>query len=99
MRHCFAVGSAFGGWPKGGSISSLRLLVYVLAALLATATYAWQSGPAADPARASATAIDKVLADAVARGDIPGVVAMATDRRGIMYQGAFGVAEVGSGRP
>ena len=79
--------------------SSLRLLVYVLAALLTTATYARQSGPAADIARASAPAIDKVLADAVARGDIPGVVAMATDRRGTVYQGAFGVAEVGSGRP
>jgi CubicO group peptidase (beta-lactamase class C family) len=45
------------------------------------------------------TAIDKVLADAVARGDVPGVVAMVTDRRGIVYQGAFGVADVSSGRP
>jgi methyl acetate hydrolase len=44
-------------------------------------------------------AIDKVLADAVARGDIPGVVAMATDRRGIVYEGAFGVADAASGRP
>ena len=45
------------------------------------------------------TAIDKVLADAVARGDMPGVVAMVTDRRGIVYQGAFGVADAGSGSP
>jgi len=44
-------------------------------------------------------AIDKVLADAVARGDIPGVVAMVTDRRGIVYEGAFGVADAASGRP
>jgi methyl acetate hydrolase len=52
------------------------------------------------PARPSspAAAIDKVLADAVARGDMPGVVAMVTDRRGIVYQGAFGVADAGSGR-
>ena len=54
-------------------------------------------------ARAAASnataAIDKVLADAVARGDIPGVVAMVTDRRGIVYQGAFGVADAASGRP
>ena len=53
-------------------------------------------------ARAAAShvtaAIDKVLADAVARGDIPGVVAMVTDRRGIVYQGAFGVADAASGQ-
>ena len=45
------------------------------------------------------TAIDKVLADAVARGDVPGVVAMVTDRHGIVYQGAFGMADVASGKP
>jgi CubicO group peptidase (beta-lactamase class C family) len=67
--------------------------------ILATAVYARQSGPAAVPARAASGAIDKVLADAVARGDIPGVVAMATDRRGVVYQGAFGVADAGSRRP
>ena len=58
---------------------------------------------AQQPARASPSnataAIDKVLADAVARGDIPGVVAMVIDRRGIVYQGAFGVADAASGRP
>lgn len=51
------------------------------------------------PARTSASAIDTVLADAVARGDVPGVVAMVTDRRGIVYQGAFGVADAASKRP
>ena len=51
------------------------------------------------PPSTATTAIDKVLADAVARGDIPGVVAMVTDRRGTVYQGAFGVADAGSGRP
>ena len=56
-----------------------------------------QQAPAG-PSGAKA-AIDKVLADAVARGDVPGVVAMVTDRRGILYQGAFGVADAGSGRP
>ena len=56
-----------------------------------------QQAPAG-PSGAKA-AIDKVLADAVARGDVPGVVAMVTDRRGISYQGAFGVADAGSGRP
>ena len=47
----------------------------------------------------SSAAVDKVLADAVARGDIPGVVAMVTDRRGIVYQGAFGMADADGRRP
>jgi methyl acetate hydrolase len=59
-------------------------------------THAQQPAPAR-PLGATAP-IDKVLADAVARGDIPGVVAMVTDRRGIVYQGAFGVADAASGR-
>ncbi len=73
----------------------VRFVAAALAVILATTTYAWQS----ELARPSAAAIDKVLAGAVARGDIPGVVAMATDRRGILYQGAFGVSDVGSARP
>ena len=44
-------------------------------------------------------AIDRVLADAVARGDIPGVIAMATDGTDVTYQGAFGVRELGGDRP
>ena len=47
----------------------------------------------------AAGAIDKVLSGAVARGDIPGVVAMVTDRRGVVYQGAFGVADAATRRP
>ena len=57
-----------------------------------------QQSAFASPSNTTA-AIDKVLADAVARGDIPGVVAMVTDRRGIVYQGAFGVADTGTLRP
>ena len=57
-----------------------------------------QQSAFASPSNTTA-AIDKVLADAVARGDIPGVVAMVTDRRGILYQGAFGVADAASRRP
>lgn len=45
-----------------------------------------------------ATSIDKVLAEAVMRGDIPGMVAMATDRRGIIYEGAFGLADAANAR-
>src|SRR3954470_5756805 len=34
--------------------------------------------------------LDTLLADAVSSGIVPGVVAMAADRDGIVYQGAFG---------
>lgn len=35
-------------------------------------------------------AIDRILGAAVERGDVPGVVAMATDGKGVIYEGAFG---------
>ena len=72
-----------------------RIAIVALAAIFAATANAQQSAPAP----AAASAIDKVLADAVARGDVPGVVAMVTDRRGLVYQGAFGVADARSGRP
>src|SRR2546429_1787469 len=56
----------------------------------------------ADTARAQnsqgGTAIDAALRGAVERKDVPGVVALVTDRRRVLYQGAFGVADVSSGR-
>jgi methyl acetate hydrolase len=42
--------------------------------------------------------IDAALAGVVERKDVPGVVALITDRRRVLYQGAFGVADVSSGR-
>ena len=44
-------------------------------------------------------AIDASLRSAVERKDVPGVVALITDRKGVIYQGAFGVADVSTGRP
>jgi CubicO group peptidase (beta-lactamase class C family) len=38
------------------------------------------------------------LRGAVERKDVPGVVALVTDRRRVLYQGAFGVADVSTGR-
>ena len=46
-----------------------------------------------------AQSIDGVLRAAVERKDIAGVVAMAADRKRILYQGAFGMADLGEGRP
>jgi methyl acetate hydrolase len=39
---------------------------------------------------ASTTDIDRVLAAAIERGDVPGVVAMAANGAGVIYEGAFG---------
>jgi CubicO group peptidase (beta-lactamase class C family) len=36
---------------------------------------------------------------AIERKDVPGVVALVTDRERVLYQGAFGVADVATGRP
>ena len=44
-------------------------------------------------------AIDAVLRAAVERQDVPGVVALVTNRDRVLYQGAFGVADVATGRP
>jgi methyl acetate hydrolase len=43
-------------------------------------------------------AIDASLREAVERKDVPGVVALVTDRQRVLYQGAFGVADVSTGR-
>jgi methyl acetate hydrolase len=44
-------------------------------------------------------ALDAGLRGAVERKDVPGVVALVTDRERVLYQGAFGVADVATGRP
>ena len=44
-------------------------------------------------------ALDASLRGAVERKDVPGVVALITDRQRVLYQGAFGVADVSTGRP
>lgn len=43
-------------------------------------------------------ALDASLRDAVRRKVVPGVVALVTDRERVLYQSAFGVADVASGR-
>jgi methyl acetate hydrolase len=46
-----------------------------------------------------ANPIDDVLRGAVERKDVAGVVAIAADRKGVVYQGAFGIADIGEARP
>ena len=43
--------------------------------------------------------LDASLRAAVERKDVPGVVALVVDRDRVLYQGAFGVADVATGRP
>ena len=43
--------------------------------------------------------IDNSLRAAVERKDVPGVVALVTNRERVLYQGAFGVADVATNRP
>ena len=98
----FSAGVAAGSKNPQAARAFIQFLASTEAARAVEATgleamvpaYAQQS-----TALTSTSAIDKVLADAVARGDVPGVVAMVTDRRGIVYQGAFGVADAASKRP
>jgi len=44
-------------------------------------------------------ALDSSLRAAVERKDVPGVVALVTDRERVLYQSTFGVADVATGRP
>ena len=60
-----------------------------MAALIGTV--AAQTSPAS-------TALDASLKGAVERKDVPGVVALVTDKKGVIYEGAFGVADVSTGR-
>ena len=43
--------------------------------------------------------VDQVLRTAIERGDVPGVVAMASDRDGVIYEGAFGRRGLPDGAP
>jgi methyl acetate hydrolase len=59
-------------------------------------------GAAAWPLAAHAqqpNSIDDAMRRAVERKDAAGVVVMAADRKGVIYQGAFGLADIDSGRP
>jgi CubicO group peptidase (beta-lactamase class C family) len=58
-------------------------------------------GPAAqsDKRTALAANLDRKLSEAVARGDVPGIVVLASTRDRVLYEGAFGKADVAGNRP
>lgn len=66
-----------------------RLARVLVAALLAAPAFMFSQ---ANPP------LDESLRAAVTRRDVPGVVVMAGDKTGVVYQGAFGLAESGAGR-
>src|SRR4051812_31883191 len=71
--------------------AGIMLTMGVAAAALADTSSA-QTSP-------ESAALDASLRDAVERKEVPGVVALVTDRERVLYQGAFGVADVATGRP
>jgi CubicO group peptidase (beta-lactamase class C family) len=81
----------------------MRRVIAILAvasALVWVAPDEAAQGPRATrAARSAGGAIDARLAQAVERGDVPGIVAVAVNRGGVIYEGAFGVADAGTRRP
>ena len=63
---------------------------------IAIATFAGTAHAQNSPGSA---ALDASLRGAVERKDVPGVIALVTDRQRVLYQGVFGVANVSTGRP
>ena len=57
------------------------------------------TGSASAQTSPGSASIDRACAQAIERKDVPGVVALVTDRERVLYQGAFGVADVATGRP
>ena len=57
------------------------------------------AGPASAQNSPGSAALDASLRGAIERKDVPGVVALITNRERVVYQGAFGVADVATGRP
>jgi len=68
----------------------------VLAAGVAVAALAGTASAQNSP---ESVALDGSLRGAVERKDVPGVVALIAGREGVLYEGAFGVADVATGRP
>lgn len=75
-------------------IGALLMTAYVTV----PATAQGQTGAGSAQNSPGGAAIDASLRAAVERKDVPGVVALVTDRQRVLYQGAFGVADVATGR-
>jgi methyl acetate hydrolase len=75
-------------------------LVVSAGLLILTAISAGRAAQSGRPSATSAASLDEALASAVKRGDVPGgLVAMAATKDRVLYQGAFGKADVAHDRP
>jgi methyl acetate hydrolase len=77
-----------------------RDILEAAAALSATLTLGLGAGRAAQPGQGStrsSSPIDAALRRAVDSKDVPGVVALAANGRGIIYEGAFGTRDLAKG--
>ncbi|MBM3773029.1 MAG: beta-lactamase family protein [Acidimicrobiia bacterium] len=74
------------------AVARLSTMALLAAMLGSEAAIRAQTGGVAPTARMAT--IDAVLRQAVERGDVPGVVAVATSRSAVLYTGAFGKASV-----
>ena len=70
-----------------------------VAGMVVGVAVAAMAGSASAQNNAAGAAIDASLRGAVERKDVPGVVALVTDRERVLYRGAFGVADVWTERP
>jgi CubicO group peptidase (beta-lactamase class C family) len=77
-----------------GQIAGIAVTMAVVTAALAGSAGAQGSMQNS----AGSTAIDSSLRGAIERQEVPGVVALVTDRERVLYRGAFGVADVATGR-
>src|SRR5438874_4717779 len=85
-----------GRWVKREAFMNRKMVGMVFGIGIALAA---STGAVRAQNSAAGAGIDTALRVAVERKDVPGVVALVTDRRRVLYQGAFGVADVSSGRP
>jgi methyl acetate hydrolase len=69
------------------------LALTIGAACAAVATRSWADAPSRPPPKA-ASALSQVLTQAVDRQDAPGVVGLVVDRKGVLFEGAAGKADV-----
>ena len=78
-------------------------MVFVVGVTVAALTGAADAQTASPQGQLKLTSPEGAALDASLRGavekDVPGVVALITDRAHVLYQGAFGVADVATGRP
>jgi len=76
------------------------VLFVVAGAILVTAVQAGNTHQAAGPAASVTTSLDQALSAPIKSGDVPGgIVAAAATKDRVLYQGAFGKADVARDRP